>query len=214
MKTDHLIEMLARGEAEPPRGRTAANRIALALALGLPASMAIVALDYGVRSDLLQVAQRPMFWVKLLFPALVAAAGVGAAQRLGRPGMPVGAWPLLALLPLAALWALAAGVLLQAPQPERMALVLGQTWRSCALSIGFIALPVFIALLIALRSLAPTRPAHAGAAAGALAGGAAAALYALHCPELEAPFIAAWYVAGIVLTMLAGAVAGKVLLRW
>ena len=95
-----------------------------------------------------------------------------------------------------------------------MPALMGQTWRSCAWSIGLIALPVFVAVLAALRGLAPTRPAAAGAAAGALAGGAGAAIYALHCPELAAPFLAVWYVLGIALPVVAGALIGPRLLRW
>jgi hypothetical protein len=67
---------------------------------------------------------------------------------------------------------------------------------------------------MALRGLAPTRPALAGAAAGLLAGGTGATVYALHCPELAAPFLAVWYVAGIALTVLAGTLAGASVLRW
>jgi hypothetical protein len=65
-----------------------------------------------------------------------------------------------------------------------------------------------------LRGLAPTRPALAGAAAGALAGGVGGAVYALHCMELAAPFLAVWYVAGIVLPVVLGALLGPRLLRW
>jgi hypothetical protein len=213
MKTDRLIDMLAEG-AEALPARSAMRRMGWALALGLPFSVAIVGLDYGFRRDLAAVAQLPMFWVKLLFPAVLAIAGFIACERLGRPGVRVGAWRFAFALPVAALWLLAAAVLLNAPAAERMPLVLGQTWRTCALSIGFIALPVFIAALLAQRSLAPTRPAHAGAAAGALAGGASAAVYALHCPELQAPFLAVWYVAGIALTVLVGALVGRFALRW
>ena len=53
-----------------------------------------------------------------------------------------------------------------------------------------------------------------GAAAGALAGGVGAAVYALHCPELSAPFIAVWYVSGIAVPVLVGALLGRRLLRW
>ena len=213
MKTDRLIDLLADG-VQPVAARGALKRMSMALALGLPLSVAIVGLDYGFRADLAVVASLPMFWVKLLVPAVLAAGGFMACERLARPGMRVGLWMPVLVLPVAALWALAAVVLLQAPAQERLPLVLGQTWKTCTLSIGFIALPVFVAALIALRALAPTRAAHAGAAAGALAGGVSAAVYALHCPELQAPFLAVWYVAGIALMVLAGAVAGRVVLRW
>jgi hypothetical protein len=77
-----------------------------------------------------------------------------------------------------------------------------------------IALPVFVAALLVLRSLAPTQPALAGAAAGALASGAGAAVYALHCPELGAPFLAVWYVLGMAIPVVLGAALGPRLLRW
>jgi hypothetical protein len=92
--------------------------------------------------------------------------------------------------------------------------LMGQSWRICAVSIGLMALPVFAATLVALKGLAPTQPALAGAAAGALAGGVGAAVYALHCMELTAPFLAVWYVSGIAVPVLVGAALGPRLLRW
>jgi hypothetical protein len=96
----------------------------------------------------------------------------------------------------------------------RMAPAMGQTWRVCIQNIGLMAMPVFVAALVALRTMAPTRPAWAGAAAGALAGSAGAAVYALHCPELTAPFLAVWYVGGIALPTAVGALIGPRVLRW
>jgi hypothetical protein len=93
-------------------------------------------------------------------------------------------------------------------------MVWGQTWRTCVFNIALIALPVFVASLVALKSLAPTQPALAGAAAGAMSAGAGAAVYALHCPELAAPFLAIWYVIGMALPVAAGALMGHRLLRW
>ena len=49
--------------------------------------------------------------------------------------------------------------------------------------------------------------AWAGAAAGWLAGGVGAAAYALHCPEMDAPFLAVWYVLGMCVPTALGAVA-------
>jgi hypothetical protein len=213
MKTDELIDLLAKG-AQPVPARSALRRMTWALAFGLPISAAIVAFDYGIRRDLAQVVLLPMFWVKLLVPAVLAIAGFMACERLGRPGVQLRGLRYAFVLPVAALWLLAGIVLLNAPTPERLPLVLGQTWRSCVLNIFFIAIPIFVAALLAQRSLAPTRPACAGAAAGTLAGGAAAAVYALHCPELQAPFLAVWYVAGIALTALVGALMGKFALKW
>jgi hypothetical protein len=69
-------------------------------------------------------------------------------------------------------------------------------------------------LIGAIRGLAPVRLRLAGAAAGLTAGGLAAAIYSLHCPESAAPFVAIWYTLGILLPAAVGAVAGPRLLRW
>jgi hypothetical protein len=213
MKTDELISLLAADTAPVPRGATS-RRLALALAAGLPVSAAIVAGLYHIRPDLRAAMHWPMFWFKLLFGVAVAASAFGALLRLGRPGVPLGARWLAIAAPVLLVWIMAAIVLADAPAGARAALVLGETWRSCTASIAFISLPVFGAALRALATLAPTRPRWAGACAGAFAGGTAAAVYALHCPELEAPFLAVWYVLGIAVPVAAGAWLGPRVLRW
>jgi len=205
--------MLASGPTAVPR-RAAGRRLALALLAGLPLSFAIMLTEYGVRRDLVQAMFWPMFWVKVLFPLCIAAAAFVMVQRLARPGVQVRRAWLGAAVPLLVVWVLAAMAWFNAPPQERMPLLMGESWRVCALSIGLMALPVFAAALLALKSLAPTRPAWAGAAAGGLAGGVGAAVYALHCVELTAPFLAVWYVSGIALPVLVGAVIGPRLLRW
>ena len=214
MKTDDLIGLLA-ADAVPVRRHAASRRLALALVAGLPlAGLAMALLGYGVRDDLARVVALPMFWMKLLFPATVCAAALVTLQRLARPGVKAGsAWIGIAA-PVLVLWTVAAVTLAQAPAELRPVLVLGQTWRTCSASIAVVALPVFGAVFAALASLAPTRPALAGACAGLVAGGAGAAVYALHCPELAAPFLAVWYVAGIAVPAAAGALLGPRLLRW
>ena len=52
------------------------------------------------------------------------------------------------------------------------------------------------------------------AAAGLAAGAVGALVYTLHCPELEAPFLALWYVLGMLLPAALGAWVGPRLLRW
>ena len=213
MKTDDLVAMLATGAAPVPR-RAAGRRLALALLVGAPLSFAILFAEYGLRRDLVQAMFWPMFWVKVLFPLCIAAAAFVMVQRLARPGVQVRRAWLGAAVPVLVVWVLAAMAWFNAPPQDRMPLLMGDSWRVCALSIGLMALPVFAAALLALKGLAPTRPALAGAAAGGLAGGVGAAVYALHCMELTAPFLAVWYVSGIALPVLAGAVLGPRLLRW
>ena len=213
MKTDDLVAMLATGTTAAPR-RAASRRLGLALLAGLPLSLAILLAGYGVRGDLIEAMFWPMFWFKVLLPLCIAAAGFAMVQRLARPGVEVRRAWIGAVVPVLAVWVLALVAWFTVPVEERMPSLMGESWRICVPSIGLLALPVFAATLAALRGLAPTRPALAGAAAGALAGGVGAAVYALHCVELTAPFLAVWYLSGIALPVLVGAALGPRLLRW
>ncbi|MGJ7526453.1 NrsF family protein [Variovorax sp. GB1P17] len=213
MKTDDLVAMLATGDVAVRR-RGASGRIGLAVLAGLPLSFVILFVEYGLRRDLVQAMFWPMFWVKVLFPLCIAAAGFVMVQRLARPGVAVRRAWVGAVLPVLGVWALAVVAWFTMPAEDQMPSLMGQSWRICAASIGLMALPVFVATLVALKGLAPTQPALAGAAAGALAGGVGAAVYALHCMELTAPFLAVWYVSGIAVPVLVGAALGPRLLRW
>ena len=212
MKTEDLVSLLA-AQAQPVQRRATSRRLGLALALALPLSIAIMAGQYGVRPTLMDDLRGAMGWLKILLPAAIALAAFPLVHRLARPGVPArGAW--LLVVPVLLLWSLALVEWSAAPADMRPALLWGRTWRTCALNITALSLPMLLASMLALRSLAPTRPAPAGAAAGALAGGAGAAVYALHCPELAAPFLAVWYVAGMAIPVALGALAGRKLLRW
>ncbi|MGJ7489581.1 DUF1109 domain-containing protein [Variovorax sp. ZT4R33] len=213
MKTDELIALLGADAAPVPR-RATSHRLGLALAVSLPLSVALLLIAFGPRRDLVEALFWPMFWVKLLFPLAIAAAGFVLLQRLARPGVRGGlAWT-AAVAPVLLIWALAAFDWSTAAPAARAAMLWGPTWRNCAFDILALATPTFVAALWVLRSLAPTRPALAGAAAGALAGGVGGAVYAVHCIELASPFLAVWYMAGIALPVALGAVLGARLLRW
>jgi len=213
VKTDDLIAMLAAGTAPVP-DRTTSRRLSVAVMVGLSLSIACMLLVYGVRRDLMNAMSLPMFWVRIAFPTCMAIAGFVIVQRLARPGARVHlAWLGLAV-PVLVIWSMALMMLASAPAEQRPALVMGQTWRICTMNIALISVPVFVAMIMALRGLAPTRPVLAGAAAGAMAGATGAAVYALHCVEMAAPFLAVWYVLGIALPGIAGALLGPRLLRW
>jgi hypothetical protein len=74
--------------------------------------------------------------------------------------------------------------------------------------------PLLIALIWAVRGLAPTRLRLTGALVGLTAGGFGALVYCLHCPEVGAPFLAIWYSIGILIPCAIGALVGPRLLRW
>jgi hypothetical protein len=213
VRTDDLVALLAAGGGAVDRGATR-RRFALALSLGGAGTLLLMAVLMGVRPDLPRMALEPMFWTKLGYCAALSVAALSAVARLARPGARAARATATGAVPLALMWLLAALALDGAAGAERDALVFGTTWRACAVSIAFLSLPLFGALLWALRGLAPTRLALAGAAAGFLSGAAASLIYCLHCPELGAPFLGIWYPLGMLIPAAAGAVLGPKLLRW
>ena len=173
-----------------------------------------MAITLGVRPDLYEAAWLPMFSIKLAFPASLAVGALLAVSRLSRPGVRLGRVPGALVAPVLAMWLLAAFALLGATPLERVELILGSTWKDCLLNVTILSLPVLVAVLWAMKGLAPTHLALAGAAAGLLAGAIGALVYALHCPEMEASFIGVWYVAGMLIPTAAGTLLGPLLLRW
>lgn len=213
MRTDDLIDMLARGpdlrvQSGPLRGLLVPG------AIGLAVCMLLMQLMLGTRPDIGHVALLPAFWVKFGFALVLTAAGTLAVRRLSAPGARLnGLAPLLGL-PFLVLWSMATWVLWEAPPQARAALIWGQTWRVCTVLIVVLAFPVFVAALVAMRRRAPTRLRLAGAAAGLAAGATAALVYCLHCPEMSPAFVGIWYVLGIAVMALVGALVGPKVLAW
>lgn len=212
MKTDDLIAMLA-SDAGPVAPQVWRRRYALALGAGVLGAALLMMQLLGIRPDIAAAVYLPMFWVKLAFPAALAAGALLAAVRLSRPGVALGRVIAWLVAPVLAIWVLAVLSLLGAPEDAAM-LIWGETWAACLLNVPLLSLPAFVALLVVMKTLAPVRPAVAGAAAGLLAGALSAVIYALHCPELAAPFIGLWYLLGMLIPAGAGAAIGSRLLRW
>lgn len=213
MKTDDLITMLAAG-AGPVESGAASRRLCRALGWGLPGAAVLMVVFLGVRADIGQAAMLPMFWFKFLFTGTVTALAFALAQRLARPGTQLGRLPAALAAVFMALWLLGAVTWGIAAAPVRADLLFGDSWNSCPFNIALLSIPLFAASMWAMKGLAPTRLAPAGATAGLLAGAGAATVYAIHCPEMGAPFLAVWYVAGMLIPVAAGAVMGPWYLRW
>ena len=214
MKTDELVSRLATGDVAVPRHALPLRLIA-ATAAGLLASTVLMLTLLGMRTDLPQAAMAPMFWVKIGFAGLLLVAGLVATWRLGRPGRRLGRLPpSTTATPVLLLWAIALASLSQATPSQRVTLLLGETWSSCAFLIALLAAPLLASTLWAMRGMAPTRLRLAGAAAGLFAGSLAALVYSLHCPEMTAPFIALWYLLGVTIPTALGAWLGPRLLHW
>ena len=213
MKTDDLIAALSTG-VEPVPSRAVGSRLALGLGLGAVISAAIMVLWLGVRADLMPAMMTGPFWMKFAYALVVAVFGFGLIDRLARPDGEGGVFGPLILAPLGVMIALAAYQLVGEPRDVRMHLMMGVSYQVCARNIVILSLPIFAGLFWGLRALAPTRLTLAGAAAGLLAGAAGTLIYAFHCTESAAPFVAIWYTLGIAATGLIGALLGRLLLRW
>lgn len=213
MKTEELVTLLANN-VQPVASGVSIRRHAVALGWGGAAAMVMLLLLLGVRADIAEAVRLPMFWVKLAFPVCIAIASFVAAVRLARPGMRLGQVPVAIVAPMAVMWLMAAYAILAVEPGGRLALLLGRTWAVCPFLIAMLSVPSFAGTFWAMRGLAPTRPGWAGAAAGLLSGSLATAVYALHCPEMAAPFLATWYLLGMLIPTAAGAALGPRLLRW
>ena len=214
MNTDDLIAILAE-DARPIRDGVVPRRLATFAGAGLCASLLLMLAWLPPRPDLQHAVQGLIFWGKSLYTLSFAVVGALAVERLARPGgrAPATAPAILALA--VGLMALAAAIGLWQAGPElRVQLWLGDSFQVCSLRIVALAVPLLITTLAATRSLAPTRLRAAGAAAGLLAGGLSASVYALHCPESAPAFIVCWYSLGMLTSAAIGAALGPFALRW
>lgn len=212
MRTEDLIEALAADGAPirpPPR------RLAGVAAAGALAALVLVLTWLHTRHDLMPAMRGGMFWMKAAYTGVLGLAGYLAIERLARPeGSGRRGW----ILGGAALSLFAAAGLIQAMySPDVQAalhMLRGHSWHSCSRNIMTLGLPMLALGLWAVRGMAPTRPIAAGFATGLFAGGVAATVYGLHCPENTFTFVALWYSLGVLLLAALGALLGRWVLRW
>jgi hypothetical protein len=210
MTTDDLIEALSR-DLDPAPKSLLARRVTLALVAGFVLGLLALRLTLGVRPDIGEAATTVA--MKAGLGALIATLGLGLAAKAARPGAGPGkAAPLMALA--AAALGVAATALWTTDAGHRMEAWTGGGFPWCVALIPAFGAPTALGLLWALREAAPTRLALAGAAVGAVAGGAGALIYALYCPIDSIAFVTTWYVAGVAVSSALGAILGVRLLRW
>lgn len=214
MQTDDLIATLA-GDARAVRPGLVQRRLFSFILLGAAACALAMLLWLGLRPDLMVAMHGAFFWEKAAYTFSFAVAGALAVERLVRGN---GRTPALARITVFSALVLMAGAgalgLLLAPTSARLGMWLGASFNVCSLRIVILAAPVMVGALMAARSLAPTRLREAGLASGLIAGGLAATVYAFHCPESTAAFVATWYTLGITTCGLIGWFLGPATLRW
>ena len=213
MQTTDLIDRLA-SDLRPTSQRAAWKRLTIALSAGSVVALGAAWLSLGLGNDFAAMLLTSSLWMKWAYALGVNAAALSLCVRLARPEGAPGALPFLLGVPLLMLGAIALIEVAGVPADERRALWLGRTAVMCPWTIAALAIPILVAVLLALRKLAPTRRRLTGFSAGCLAGAAAAGLYAIHCHETAAAFVVTWYTAGILLPGLVGVLIGSRVLRW
>jgi hypothetical protein len=212
VKTSDFIAALS---ADPiPEPIRLGRRVAVALVVGLAASVALYGLLLGPRPDVAAAADTMRFWLKFVDSFAFALPTLLLTLRLAHPDARPRA---LALWLLAPFILLAAGVvveLLVVPQGEWMSRLMGATAIHCMITIPMLAAPVLAALIVALRPGAPLYPGWTGALAGAAAAGVGALVYASSCPGDSPLFVATWYPLATLICMGLGALAGRWFLDW
>jgi hypothetical protein len=213
MKTRDLVARLA-SDISPVKRNAVPKLLNRALIFGLAGSTVLLVALYGVRSDMPELILTTMFWVRLIFPLAIIAAAMKLAERLGRPGAPLKfAWFAVAL-PIVTMLLAAGSILMATPPGYRLQLMLGTTWRTTTASVVVLSFPSLTAMMHAMKQLAPTRLAVAGAGAGLLAGAQGLLVYSLYCSEMAVPFWGVWYVLAIAITTTIGAAIAPHCLRW
>lgn len=211
MKTDDLIQMLARQAGAAPR-QPVVRTLAAALVAGALLSLALVGALKTPVPAAFWLTLAP--WIKLLYGAALAAAALWWVGRSARPGVAQRPAQIAVSVVLTAMLSLAVLVWIGTPAPQRLATLMGTDPLGCIRNVALSALPVAAALCVALRRLAPTQLRSAGAATGLAAGAVGSVVYSLTCTETGIPFTAIWYTAGIVVVAGLGALLGPRLLRW
>jgi hypothetical protein len=212
MKTRDLINVLvADRTAISPRPVFA---VAIAVGVGTVISAVLLLSSIGIRPDLASAVMSPRFLAKFAIALSLAVGAVGLTARLSRPEASAGLWIwMLGAIPLFLTLAVAVELIL-APASQWEARLFGAHWLACLALIPLFALPALAGILIALKRGAPRNGGLAGAIAGVAAGGIAATVYVLHCPDDSPLFVAAWYTLAICIVALLGFLPGRLWLKW
>ena len=213
MKTDDLVAMLSTS-VEPVDRRLVARTVGVPVAAASVFALGITVIGLGIRPALMTSRAFTFLLLKLVFTIVVIGLALIYLTRLARPGGEQRTPSIVIAMPFGVIALLAAISLGFAPRSHWDAMIVGDQWLECLLSIPIIAVVPFAITILAVRRAAPTDLARTGAIAGLISGGVSAMAYALHCTDDSLPFVAVWYGGTIALCTLAGAALGPRLLRW
>lgn len=211
MKTDILIEFLAKGSRAEP-APAMAGKLFWALSISGLLSIALALVIVGPLPAEAFMTTTP--WMKFAYTLSLAIAAIVLTIRLVRPVSKRRAPSVGLGLVLLAMLAFGAYHLALVPDEAKQLAFFGQSSLVCPWLVMLVSLPGLFVLQLALKAFAPVHLSQAGFACGLLAGAIGATAYALACPEDSPTFVAVWYTLGILLTSAVGAISGRWLLRW
>lgn len=212
MRTEYLINALV---ADLTVSKVRFRQIFVgAIALGSIIAAAAFLFWIGVRPDIGQALQTSRFLFKFVITLTLAATAAGLLLRLAIPGVSTNFWAWACLAAPALLVVAEAAELIVMPASTWWPRLVGSNARFCLILIPLLSIGPLACILLALRQGAPTRPGLAGAVAGLVASGIAAALYASHCTDDSPLFVATWYSLATGIVALVGYVIGSRVLRW
>jgi hypothetical protein len=212
MKTTDLIVALS---ADASAGSDSLRRRFYGSAVaGAVVTAGVFLLSMGWRPDIGAAIGTIRFPFKFV---VTLAIVVSAAPLLVRMASPVdgdslprralGAAPLLILLAVVL-------ELLSLPADRWWDSLVGSNAFLCLAAIPLLSVPSAVALMLAMKRGAPSRPRWAGALCGLVAAGIAATFYALHCDDDSPLFVAVWYTLAVaIVTSVSAAIGGRIL-RW
>ncbi|MCA0422628.1 MAG: NrsF family protein [Proteobacteria bacterium] len=210
MKTDRLVHLLASdNDAATARARRAQNLNLVYLMLAAVLTAAGFVLFVGLRDDLAAV--MPAILRK---EAVTLAAVLAGGVVFWRLSAPEGRNPGLLMAPVVMIILFVLWELARTGLSDWQGRMIGTNSLSCLVLVSLLALPVLGALLALLKWRAPGASGRAGAAAGLVAAGFAASLYALHCTDDSMLFVALWYSIATLLLSGLGALAARHFVRW
>ena len=211
---DGLIEQLTTNLA-PVSKYAVARRLTIGICAGTVVSAMLMIAVLGIRPDIAAASSTGMFWVKFGYTLTLTAFSVWIMERLARPAESTGRRARWLWAPLSILILLTIVEFARATTSTYMTLVMGSgSALFCFSGIATLSIPPLLGLIWAIRGLAPTKLRTSGVVAGLAAGGAGAFVYALHCTESSAAFLAVWYSLGAAVVAIFGFLLGPSLLRW
>jgi hypothetical protein len=212
MKTNDFINALVADQGE----RHARYRFPLGaqMAVGLAVSLAIFFMFLGIRADLFSVMTDPHVIFKFIMAASLFGSLLPLVISADQPEIRLKTRLGWLALPL---FIMAGGIVFQlitSPADYWLSGMMGRYPAACLRSIPALAIGPFLVLLWMLKNGAPAEPVLSGAVAGAVSAAIAAFIYALHCPDDSALFVALWYTLSIGSVTIIGALIGHFWLRW